>query len=281
MSALIDLFALSIAALPAVLFLALTQRDTELSDASLYRQFVVIFVLSALGLYGLMQEPAVQRQIDPAAKQAYDVDTHPVLAALVTHRAQSAETIRNAVRAELATGKSLTEAVRTVHPGLFRAGRERIAWADAASALAWARVHREQLAWLQSRQTEACKALALLQPDGIRALSGGLEPALAARFETALIAVLESSSRGLAQPHPGSTSAEEMQQAYRGIAAALAERHGEALARQLSEPAPFQSGSAAAEADAAKVCSARIDQFDAVLALSPPLAARIATNLLR
>lgn len=280
MNALIDLFALSIAAVPAVLFLALTQRNGELSDASLYRQFVAIFALSALGLYGLMQEPAVQRQIDPAAQLAYDVETYPVLAALVTYQAQSAETLRNAVRAELATGKSLSDAVRTVHPGLFRAGRDRIAWADTKSALDWARVHRDQLAWLQSRQTEACKALTLLTPEGIGALSGGLEPALAARFEAALIALLESSHRGLATPHPGGVSMDEMQQAYRGVSDTLKQRHGEALVRQLSAPAPFQSGSAA-DADAAKVCSARIEQLDAVLALPPPIAARIATNLLR
>ncbi|MCU0754628.1 MAG: hypothetical protein MUE46_05825 [Xanthomonadales bacterium] len=279
MSALIALFALSIAALPAVLFLALTQRDTELSDASLYRQFVAIFALTALGLYGLMQEPVVQRQIDPAAQLAYDIENHPVLAALVNHQSPSAETIRNAVRTELASGKRLSEAVRSVHPGLFRAGRERLAWADAASALGWARAHREQLAWLQSRQVEACAALAVLQPEGIRALSGGLEPALATRFEASLIAVLESAKRGLATPHSSDVSLEEMQTAYRGVSDTLAQRHGEALARQLATPAGFQSGDSGA--DAATVCSARIDQLDAVLALSPALAARIATNLLR
>lgn len=278
MSALIDLFALSIAALPAVLFLALTQRDTELSDASLYRQFVVIFALTALGLYGLAQEPTVQRQIDPVARLESEVETHPVLAALVSYQSPSADTIHNAVRGELATGKTLTDAVRSVHPGLFRAARERLAWVDAASGIGWARVHREQLAWLQSRQPEACAALALLQPEGIRALSGGLEPALATRFEASLVAVLESSHRGLSNPHPGA-SMEEMQQAYRGISESLAQRYGEALARQLSTPAGFQSGSPGA--DAGTICSARMAQLDAVLALPPPVAARIAINLLR
>lgn len=279
MSALLGLFALSLAALPAVLFLALTQRDTELSDASLYRQFVAIFALSALGLYGLTQEPAVQRQLDPAAQLAHDVENHPVLAALLSYQAPSAEIIHNAVRAELATGKPLSEAVRSVHPGLFRAGRERLAWADAQSALDWAKAHREQLAWLQSRQAEACAALALLQPDGIRALSGGLEPALATRFEAALVAVLESSHRGLATPHPSAVSLEDMQQAYRGVSDTLEQRYGAALARQLSAPAAFQSGDSGA--DAGTVCRARIDQLDAVLALPPAVAARITTNLLR
>lgn len=281
MSALVGLFALSIAALPAVLFLALTQRDTEISDSSLYWQFVVIFALSALGLYGLVQEPAVQRQLDPAAQLAHDVDTHPALAALVTYQSQSAETIHNAVRAELATGKTLTDAVRQVHPGLFRAGRDRIAWTDTKSALDWVRVHRDQLARLQTAQTEACAALALLQPDGIRVLSGGLEPALAARFESALISVLESSHRGLANPHPGSASLEEMQQAYASVTDTLTQRYGEPLASQLSLPAGFQSSGNDSGADATTICRARIDQLDAVLDLSPPVAARIAINLLR
>lgn len=280
MNLLIDLFALSIAALPAVLFLALTQRDTEISDDSLYRQFVVIFALTALGLYGLAQEPAVQRQIDPSAQLAHDFDTHPVLAALLTYQVPTTETLRNAARAEVAAGKSVVDAVRVVQPGLFRAARDRIAWADAASAVGWAQVHRDQLRWLEAREPETCAALALLQPEGIRALSGGLDPALAVRFEQALIAVLESSHRGLAAPHPGGVSLEEMQQAYRGISESLARGHGEALARQLGSPAGFRDSDTPA-ADAATLCRARIEQLDAVLVLSPPLAARIATNLLR
>lgn len=280
MSALIDLFALSIAALPAVLFLALTQRDSELSDASLYRQFVVIFGLSALGLYGLSREPALQRQIDPAARLAHDFETHPVMAALVTYQVPMAETVRNAVRAELATGKRLDDAILSVHPGLFRAARERLAWADESSALAWARLHHDQLRWMQQHRLEACAALATLQAEGIRSLSGGLEPTLSRRYEAAVIAVFESSHRGLSAPHPGGIGLEAMQLAYRDISESLEGSYGAAVARQLSTPAAFQDPETA-EVESGVLCAARIEQLNAVLALPPPVAARIVINLLR
>lgn len=253
---------MSIAALPAALYLAISQRDEELSDSALYSQFVVLFALAALLMYGLLQEPAIRRSVDPQAQLAHELDTHPVLAALQQGQHSMKDQILTAVVTEVSRGRSVQDAVRAVHPLLFRVAQDRLSWADAQTTLNWMEVHAEQLDQLAQRSVEQCAALALLRAEGIAALAGGLDPELADRVEARLVELLANAALGLAKQHPPVESLDF--NAFRrfydsAVGEPLRRRYGDKLARQLASPILHQQAEPAG--DPVSVCAARREQL--------------------
>lgn len=266
----IELFAMSIAALPAALYLAFSQRDEELSDSSLYSQFVVLFALAALLIYGLLQEPAIRRSVDPQAQLAHELNTYPVLAALQQGQHSMKDQILTAVVTEVSRGRSVQDAVRAVHPLLFRVAQDRLSWADTKTTLNWMEVHAEQLDQLAQQSVEQCAALALLRAEGIAALAGGLDPKLADRVEARLVELLANAAVGISNKHP---RVEQLEfNAFRrlydsAIDEPLTRRYGDKLARQLASPISNQRAEPAG--DPASVCAARREQMR-LIGLQPP-----------
>lgn len=278
----IEFFALSIAAIPALLFVGIVSRKEVLSDASLYAQFTVVFSLTAFLMYGLLQQPAIRRQVDPAAQLAHEIESHPVLMALKQHRADPQNQLRQAVEAAVAAGLPVAEAVRLLHPQLAPIAREKIGWTDPDTRLAWMALYVDQLRHLRQAQPEACADYALLRPGSFRVLAGGLDPALAERFEAGFVQLLDSAALGLAEKHPRLELLDfnAFQRLYREqIHAPLESRYGRELASRLSTPLRFAGTEPPMPADALTICNARLEQLRRVREQAPAEAARMFHSL--
>jgi hypothetical protein len=277
----IELFAMSIAALPAVIMLAFGQRDEEGegSDGSLHAQFVVIFGLTALLMYGLLQQPTIRRSVDPQAR----LEAHPVMTALREYKQDRGDTILEAARVQVARGHSVEEAVRTVHPELFRVANSKLGWVDAQTMLDWMDVYTDQLKHLAERNVEQCAALAMLQADGIAALAGGLEPALANRLEARFVEVLASARIGLAKMHPRveAMDSKAFAELYESeVHRPLTQRYDEPLARHLRSTRVFRAPDgrfrrAEPPGDPATICNASLEQMRLIRQQQPAEAARM------
>lgn len=273
----IEFFALSIAAIPALLFVGIVSRQEALSDASLHAQFTVVFGLTAFLMYGLLQEPAIRRQVDPAAQLAHEIERHPVLMALKQHRADYQNQLRLAVTAAAAEGMPVEAAVRQRHPELLRIAREKLGWADPQTRLAWMALYSDQLMHLRQRRPEACADLALLRPAGIEALAGGLDPALAERFEARFVELLQSAALGLAEKHPKREQLDfnAFQRLYQEqVYQPLEARYGRQVASRVTTPR-FAGPEPPVTADAMTICAARLEQIRLVALQTPVEAARM------
>lgn len=278
---------LAFALLPASAILAgvllwLLHRREPLEDGPLLRHFLFLLVVAALLGWGLLRMDAVQLRLDPQLRLQRTLEAEPLYATLQRLAPREWDKLAAVLAQRLAQGDTLDAAFVQAQPALMPETTQRLGFAGAEARVAWGRVVVATLRLLRQRNPADCRAVIALQPFDAQVLQGAVSPAEDAAFRQAVVAVYESAGRGMVHgsgEYRSLAASDAVRPEYQLIQDALRERYGDDVMNALAvhaapRPRPVP-------VDDTLLCTARIEQLDAMLQKPAPVAAVMLDAALR
>ena len=261
-------------------------RREELEDSALLREFIIVLIGCIGLLYATLQQPRIQRLLNPELQLRADIEADPYYKALAHIGPEDAARFRALLVTERATAATLPVARLQARSMLTALATARLGFADQTTHIAWGQATVDTLQELREISPDECYAAISgrnLQRDTV---AHGLSAHNTAEFEAVVIPVLLQSP-GLASPGEGpdrSRSHDDRpadfnatMREYQKIQDDVAQRYGPEVSALLTSKRFPRPPPVAADT----VCSARIHQLEQMLQQPKATAALLIDSALR
>lgn len=192
------LLLLPVCAVIAGVVVGVSNRDESPEDGSLVRQFLLFLAIFAAATWGISRLPSVQSRINPEVKLQEQLHANIAYEAIEKYSPSDLATVRAALGKEVGGGASVTEAFVRIRPVVAALVRDRLGFADQATAVMWARLMSDVLQQMKASDPQKCVRTLHPVPGAPHPLA---EPVLSdagnAAFMKAVADVYESASAGM------------------------------------------------------------------------------------
>lgn len=253
-------------------------RGDSTDDGSLFRGFMVVFVLAVMLFQGLVKTDKVRAKLDPAFSLQAELDAHPVYAAMKMYAQTEHAELHKALMADGLNGAGVPAMFVTARPLLASLGTKNMGFADAANRIAWAQMYVDTLVELREHSPEDCFLVLTKRPEANQILATGLSEANSKAFQPVFVSLLKSSYEGMGS-HPARPTVEfnEASRQWGVLMDSLKDRYGAATVELLS-----RKQFAAVPSDShGIVCSARIAQMNLLLQQPETMAGMLVDSAMR
>ena len=263
----------------SALVVGVVNRDNELEDNALLRQFIVVLVIGLGLLYTTMQRPSVQLRLDPERRLQADIAADPIYKMLADVGPEYAAQFRAVLVTERVTSATLPQARLQARSMLTALATTRLGFADQAAHIAWGQVTIDTLQELKARSPEECYMAISGQALDRETLAHGFSTSNTAAFEATALQVLSfgrSFSRArdrTDQPADFNATMLEYQR--------IQDKVGQVFSREVSALLTSKRFPQTPPMSAATVCAARIYQLETMLERPKATAALLVDAALR
>jgi len=150
------LMLLPVCAVIAGVVVGVSNRGQSPEDGSLVRQFLLFLAIFAAATWGISRLPSVQLRINPEVKLQEQLHANIAYQAIEKYAPSDLVTVQAALGKEAAGGVSVAEAFVRIRPVFAALTRERLGFADQATALMWTHVQREVLQQMKTSDPLQC-----------------------------------------------------------------------------------------------------------------------------
>jgi len=133
-----------------------SNRGQSPEDGSLVRQFLLFLAIFAAATWGISRLPSVQSRINPEVKVQEQLHTNIAYRAIEKSSPSDLFTVRAALGKEVARGATVAEAFVRIRPVFAALTRERLGFADQATAVMWTHLMRDVLQQMKSSDPQKC-----------------------------------------------------------------------------------------------------------------------------
>jgi hypothetical protein len=263
----------------SALVVGVVNRNDELEDGALLRQFIIVLV-TGLGLLSTtLQRPSVQLRLHPELQLQAQIEADPIYKTLADVGPEYAARFRAVLITEQATSATLPQARLQARSMLTALATERLGFADQATHIAWGRVMLDTFRELQAHSPDQCYVALSGQALDRDTLAHGFSAQNTAAFEAAALQVLQSfgmhSRRANSTDRPADFNATML--VYQGIQDKVAQTFDPDVSALLTKKRFPQSPPMSVDT----VCAARIYQLEAMLEEPKATAALLIDSVLR
>ncbi len=281
----LSLLTLPACAVVSALVVGVFHRHDELEDGPLLRRFIVVLIVSVALLYATAQRPAVQLRLHPELRLQAAIEADPIYKALANLGPDYAAQFLAVLVAEQASIATLPQARLQARPMLTALATARLQFTDQAAHVAWGQAMLDTLRELQLRSADKCYVALSGQALDRETLAHGFSAENSAEFESAALQVLESSGKFLSgrSSHGASPDADQpadfnaTMRDWQGIQDQIAKEFSPEVSALVQKNHFPQSPPISADT----VCTARIEQLDAMLKRPKAAAALLVDAVLR
>ena len=279
---LLELLVVPLAAVVAGVVVHSSNRDAELDDGSLIRQFLFVLAVAAVVFIAIARSDTVRAWFDPRHRVQTAMAGNRIHAALERHTSGDDVRLVDALTVHVRNGASIDAAFLQVRPFLHDIASQRLSSAPERVQLEWARQSLDTLAQLRAHDPAACRAAIADQALDPVTLARAFSADNTQRFQDLVVRIVESSAKGVrgsgrTQQDAAVVDPDELRREWGSMRASSAERYGPAITAMLWQP---QSQRQASNEPADEVCAAGIAQIEAILERRPALAAMLVSTAL-
>jgi hypothetical protein len=147
---------LPVCAVIAGVVVGVSNRHQAPEDGSLVRQFLLFLAIFAAATWGISRLPSVQSRINPEIKLQEQLHANVAYEAIEKYSPSDTVKVQAALAKEVASGASVADAFVRIRPLFAALARERLGFADQATALMWAHLMGDMLQQMKAADPQKC-----------------------------------------------------------------------------------------------------------------------------
>jgi len=150
------LMLLPVCAVIAGVVVGVSNRDQSPEDGSLLRQFLLFLAIFAAATWGITRLPSVQSRINPEIKLQEQLHANVAYEAIEKYSPSDTVKVQAALGEQVGSGVRVADAFVRIRPLFAALARERLGFADQATAVMWAHVMGDVLQQMKAADPQKC-----------------------------------------------------------------------------------------------------------------------------
>lgn len=150
------LLLLPVCAVIAGVIVGVSNRDQSPEDGSLVRQFLLFLAIFAAATWGITRLPSIQSRINPEVRLQEQLHANVAYEAIEKYSPSDTVKVQAALAKDVGNGVRVADAFVRIRPLFAALVRERLGFADQATAVMWAGVMGDVLQQMKAADPQKC-----------------------------------------------------------------------------------------------------------------------------